>query len=192
MVYLNNVPQAADSPATQSQADLLENFAQLETQFSGDHVSLMALANNGMHTQIRFEDVAAAPGLADPMGSIYMALVGADSELFFENFNNGTGLNAQIQLTNLAIANVGNAGTAAGTQYQIDFPIGVTVYCGTTIAFTGNATVVFPVALTGIYSTTVTANDVNVQRTSVAQGVAGLTIYTENNVTVNWMAIGTL
>ena len=188
MVYLNNVPQAADSPATQSQADLLENFAQLETQFSGDHVSLMALANNGMHTQIRFEDVAVPPALATPMASLY---TGADanlsSQLFFQNFDVPSALNVVRQMTNLIIANVANPGTAGGTLYQIDFPIGVTVYAGQTLA---GGTVTFPTAYTAIYAATVTQNVAGSSSAAVLQAVGGLTISGANPT--NWIAIGTL
>ena len=95
-------------------------------------------------------------------------------------------------MTNLAIANLGNPGTALGTLYQVDLPIGITIYMGQTNAFSGNRTVIFPTAYTTIYSTTVTANDVNTQETSVAQAIGGLTIYTVNSVQVNWIAIGTI
>lgn len=194
MVYKNNIPQPGDSPAVDSQADLLENFTQLDSQYgtTGDHVAFTAGADNGMHKQVSLNDVIADPGLPDPQASIYLKTIAGDSELFFEKFDNGTALNVVQQMTNLVIANLVNPGTAGGTLYRIDLPIGVTIYLGRTAAFSGNRTVTFPANYGTIYSTTCTANDVNVQRVSVGQGVGGLTIYTENAVQVNWMAIGTI
>ncbi len=193
MVYKNNIPQPGDSPATASQADLLENMAQLDSQFgtAGDHVEFTASSDNGFHKRIRFNGVIADPNLPDPQASLYLKTVAGDSQLYFENFDVGVG-NVVRQMTGLVITDLVNAGTAGGTLYRVDLPIGITVYMGQTNAFSGNATVTFPVAYTTIYSTTVTANDTNVQRTSVTQGTTGLTIYTENSVQVNWIAIGTI
>lgn len=194
MVYKNNIPQPGDSPAIISQTDLLENFAQLDSQYGtvGDHVAFTAGADNGMHKQITINGVIADPGLADPYTSLYTKTIAGDSELFFEKFDNGTALNVVQQLTNLAIANLGNPGTALGTLYRVDLPIGITIYMGQTNAFSGTRTVTFPVAYTTIYSAVTTPNDVNAQETAVAQAVGGLSINTANSIQVNWIAIGTI
>lgn len=98
------------------------------------------------------------------------------------------------QLTGNSFTETVNAGTAAGTLYKVVRFVGdgtrIVEYSGTTAAFSGNATVTFPEALGVIYTATVSANDVNVQKMSVGKGVGGLTIYTENSVTVNWFAQG--
>ena len=194
MVFKNNIPQPGDSPAVDSQADLLENFAQLNSQYgtAGDHVEWTALADNGMHKQVSLNDVIADPGLPDPQASLYLKTIAGDSQLFFENFDVGGAVNTVRQMTDLVIANLGNPGTALGTLYRIDLPIGITIYLGQTNAFSGNRTVTFPANYATIYSTTCTANDVNVQRVSVTQGIGGLTVYTENAVQVNWIAVGTI
>lgn len=194
MVYKNNIPQPGDSPAVDSQTDLLENFTQLDNQYgtAGDHVAFTAGADNGMHKQVTINGVIADPGLADPYTSLYTKTIAGDSELFFEKFDNGTALNVVQQMTNLVIANLVNPGTAGGSLYRVDLPIGITVYMGTTNAFGGNATVTFPANYTTVYSTTCTPNDVNAQAVSVLQGIGGLTIYTLNIITVNWIAIGTI
>jgi len=194
MVYLNTIPQPGDSPAVDSQAQLLENFTQLNTQYgtAGDHIEWTALADNGMHKQISLNDVIADPNLPDPQASLYLKTIAGNSQLFFENFDVGGAVNVVRQMTDLVIANLVNPGTAGGSLYRVDLPIGITIYMGTTNAFTGNATVTFPVAYTTIYSPIVSANDVNVQRISVTDGVGGLTIYTENNIMVNWITIGTI
>ena len=74
MVYLNTIPQPGDSPATQSQADILENFSQIDSQYgtAGDHVAFTAIADNGMHKQISLNGVIGDPGLPDPQASIYL------------------------------------------------------------------------------------------------------------------------
>lgn len=127
MVYKNNIPAPGDSPAVDSQADLLENFAQLETQYSGDHVALTALINNGMHTQIRFEAVLALdPNLVTPQASLYTKadIVSGATELFFQN----DALAADVvQLTGIDPNNV-------GTDYGYVTPWGQTINWGTSTA----------------------------------------------------------
>lgn len=87
-----------------------------------------------------------------------------------------------------------NGGTAGGTLYKTEIYVKdgyrIVTYSGTTTAFSGNKTVVFPENFTAIYTGVVSANDVNVQKTSVSSGVGGLTIYTENSVAINWFAQG--
>ena len=98
------------------------------------------------------------------------------------------------QLTGNNYTETTNPVTAAGTSYKVVRYVGdgtrIVEYSGTTAAFSGNATVTFPETLGVIYSAIVSANDVGVQKMSVVKGVSGLTIYTENNVTVNWFAQG--
>lgn len=126
----------------------------------------------------------------------------ADTMIFYSK-QDGSG-NAQIfaidpssniyQLTGNSYTETVNGGTAAGTLYKVVRYVGdgtrIVEYSGTTAAFSGNATVTFPEALTVVYTATVSANDTNVQKMSVVKGTAGLTIYTENSVTVNWFAQG--
>lgn len=126
MVYLNSVPAAGDSPATQSQADLLENFAQLETQYgtAGDHVEWTALVDNGMHKQVIFNNVIADPVIATPRGALYLkADAGLSSQLFFRNFDVPTAANVTRQMTNLTV-------TTAGTNYGYQTPWGQIINWG--------------------------------------------------------------
>lgn len=48
MVYLPTIPAATDKPA-QSQADIQENFTQLNNQFKTEHVAFNAATLNGQH-----------------------------------------------------------------------------------------------------------------------------------------------
>lgn len=166
MVYLNSIPQPGDSPATDSQADLLENFAQLETQFSFDHVSLMALADNGMHTKISINDINGVapgtdPGLPDPQISLYTKTVGLDSELFFENFNNTTALNVVRQMTNLTVTTVGtDNGVTTGAGLILNWGTGTCVGGILTITFAVAYTAgVIPFPMVSAYANTATNNN---------------------------------
>jgi len=192
MSFLTTIPAGPDDPAV-SQGQLLTNFQQLEAVFDVDHVPFTTgvAGGGGRHDRVVFNNVAAAPGLGTPIASLYTAADGAGtSQLFYENFDITTAVNIQRQLTNLTIANLGNGGTAAGTLYRIDSPLGFTIFSGQTNAFNGAATVTFPAAYTTIFSSTATADDANVQRVSSQSGLAGLTLHTENNVQVNWVTIG--
>jgi hypothetical protein len=70
MAYLNNIPQPTDVPSS-SQNDILNNFSSLNTQFSVDHVPLIAGSNNGYHTKVTFSDVQADPTLSFPQTELY-------------------------------------------------------------------------------------------------------------------------
>lgn len=193
MVFNSAIPQPGDSPATDSQAQLLENFAQLNSQFgtAGDHVAFTAGADNGMHKQISLNGVIADPGLPDPQASLYLKTIAGDSHLFFENFDVGGAANVIRQMTGLAIPNLVNAGTAGGSLYRIDFPIGVTVYAGVTNLMTGNRTVTFPVAYTALFTSQATPHDNNGSRTvALEQAVGVLNLFTANNIRVAWLSIG--
>ena len=191
MSYVPGIPAANDVPSS-SQGQIQTNFTQLNTIFDVDHVTFDAAIDNGEHNRITFNSPIADPNAADPKATLYTKTIAGDSQLFFENFDVGGAVNVVRQMTDLVITNLVNAGTAGGSLYRIDFPIGVTVYCGATNNFSGNRTVTFPVSYTTIYTSQLTAIDVNVQKTSIQQNINGLTIYTENGVQVNWMAIGTI
>lgn len=104
MVYKNNIPQPGDSPATDSQADLLENFAQLNTQFAIDHIAFNAGAGNGEHKFVTLNDVQADPGPVEvfPKGSIYTKELGLAPDrytnLFFKSDPENAVLASQFPL----------------------------------------------------------------------------------------------
>lgn len=143
MVYKNNIPLAGDVPATQSQAELLENFAQLDSQYgtTGDHVAFSATSDNGMHKQVTINGVIADPNLPDPQAALYLKTVGGDSELFFENFDNTGVVNVQRQMTNLAV-------TTVGTNYGYQTPWGQIINWGSFTCNTTDTTVTYAVSFT--------------------------------------------
>lgn len=190
MTFQPTKPAAGDYLA-ESQVDLKNNFSTSNTYFGTDHIAFNEGSDQGEHKKVTFNDVLGAdPGLASPKCSLYTKTIAGDSELFFEKFDNTAGANLVQQMTNLNITNLGNGGTAGGTLYEIASPLGCTIYCGKTAGFSGNATVTFPAAFTTILTSIATANDTNVQKISTVSAVGGLTLYTENLVSVNWIAIG--
>jgi len=189
MVYYNNIPQSGDKPS-QSQSQLASNFADLDTVFNDNHIGFSQASDRGEHRKVTFNSVIADPAESDPKTSLYIKTVAGDSELFYEKYDNAAAANLVQQLTNLSITNLVNGGTAGGSLYRIDSPLGFTIYCGTTNSFSGNRTVVFPSAYTTNLATQATAEDANVQKTSTTTTLTGLTLRTENNVKVNWLAIG--
>jgi len=188
MSFNPNIPTSTDLPS-QSQGQLLANFTALNTIFAVDHLAFNAV-DGGEHQQVTFNSVVADPGLADPKCSLYIKTIAGDSELFFEKYDNTAAANLVQQLTNLNITNLVNAGTAGGTLYRIDSPLGFTIFSGQTNAFTGAGTVTFPAAYTTIFTSIATANDANVQKVSSQSALGGLTLHTENSVQVNWVTIG--
>ena len=188
MTFNPNIPQAGQVPS-ESQGHLLINFTALNTVFAVDHLAFNAV-DGGEHQQVTLNSVVGDPGLADPKCSLYIKTIAGDSELFFEKYDNTAAANLVQQLTNLVIADLVNAGTAGGTLFRIDSPLGFTIFIGQTNAFNGAATITFPVAYTTIFSSIATADDANVQRVSSQSALGGLTLHTENNVQVNWVTIG--
>jgi hypothetical protein len=192
MVYLPNIPQPTDDPATQSQAQFLENFQQLDTQFGFDHIAFSAGADNGEHVKVTFNDVSADPGLASPKASCYTkADAGGSTQLFYENFDVVAGANVRRQLTNLTV-------TQAGTNYGITTPWGLIQNWG---SITSNANT--PVAATfavpftsSVHSITVSAvSDNGTGRSAVvSSGSVGLNTFsvrsTNGGMLVYYYAIG--
>lgn len=143
MVYKNLIPQPGDSPSTVSQADILENFTQIDAQYgtAGDHVEFTAGADNGMHKQVTINGVIVDPALLDPYVSLYTKTVAGDSELFFEKFDNGAAANLVQQMTNLVV-------TTVGTNNGVTTPFGLIINWGTGICVAGVLTVTFAVPYT--------------------------------------------
>ncbi len=115
MAYHPTIPQATDDP-TNSQKDLLDNFQQIATTFSVNHIPLTQGSHNGQHTKIYFP--VSLPFLSDPnltpnQSSLYSKVSAlGTNELFYQNNNvpnsssyiPASGLSVR-QLTNLPIVN---------------------------------------------------------------------------------------
>lgn len=122
MTFNAAIPQSSDDPSV-SQGQILTNFSELDTVFDVDHVPFTSGvgAGGGRHDRVVFNNVAAAPGLASPVSSLFTAADGAGvTQLFFEN--DTLGANIQRQMTNLTLA---TSVVAGGTQYTTMSPWGL-------------------------------------------------------------------
>lgn len=187
MVYDPSIPQSGDRPSV-SQAQLLNNFTELNTVFNIDHVAFNATSDRGEHLQVTLNSTVADPGLGDPKVSLYTKTIAGDSELFFEKFDNGAAANLVQQMTNLPTTTAANAGTAGGNISYIDTPWGFRILWGLTNSFSGSATVIVPVGTT-ILNYQLTGNVSTGTRNPINGGtVAGttLSIRTIDNVSVRY------
>ena len=126
MAYNANIPQATDQ-MSHSQADILENFLEIDSVVAIDH-SGFGTPNEGKHNQVRFP-VAAAPA-ATPVTEVgmYCAASGGTNELFINK-------NAsQIPFTK-------SSKTAQGWTY---LPSGILMQWGTGTCSNGGTVVNFP------------------------------------------------
>lgn len=186
MVYKNLIPQPGDSPATDSQADILENFTQIDSQFgtTGDHVAFTALADNGMHKQVSLNGVIADPGLATPQSSLYIKTVAGSSELFFQNDTLAADV---VPLTGIAV-------TTVGTNFGYVTPWGQTINWGQFTCNTTDTVLTYAVAFSNpAQSIQLTAVSDNGSRNAVVRlsAAANATCRATNNgLAVYYYAIG--
>lgn len=87
MAYDNAIPQATDL-ISQSQAQILENFRQLDLQYgtsaASDHVAFTAAANPGTHKQVSFSSEPSLPFPAVSEHSfLYERLTGAVPQISY-------------------------------------------------------------------------------------------------------------
>ena len=194
MVFNPNIPTPSEKLSA-SQPVLLTNNADLDASFLKDHTLFSdATANNGFHKQVTLYQVAVDPAQTFPSAKIYTKNSGVtpnqDTNLFF-SYKPETGADIVRQLTGALTTSSANVGTAGGTIYRSILPFGITVYSGTTSAFSGSSrTVTFPVALSAVYGSSAVANNGSAVAVSCLQNTTGLAIGTTNNVSVNWIVWG--
>jgi hypothetical protein len=132
MVYLPNIPQPTDNPSTQSQAQFLENFTQLNTQFGIDHSAFNAISNNGLHKKATI--VTSGVGI-DPLAVANAGIVFTKSEVggtTVDLFYRTSGGNS-LPLSPRAYGQCTNAGVTYGYNIASITNTGAGYY---TIAFT--------------------------------------------------------
>jgi len=129
MAYQNNIPVAThylqnDQPA------ILENFVDLNAQFSVDHDTLVAGGASGKHLKVTLPERAADPVTAAGEISVYTKDSGTQPEIFYRQESNG--LVTQITSNGYPISFIKafvtfNAVTGAviGTAYNVTGPVGV-------------------------------------------------------------------
>ena len=197
MSYNAGIPQPTDT-LSNSQPSILTNFSQLDALFGVDHVKYSdpTIANRGRHLKVTFNGVAADPGLASPIASLYTKTVSGKSQLFFQNDTLAANI---VQLTELPITQWTNGGSAGGTlsNYTIDTPWGMRIYVGKTNSKSGGPfAVTFPTALaTAQYFWMVAPSNSDVRSANgvMQGGGTGLNIIYGGNATeATWIAMGKL
>jgi hypothetical protein len=98
--YNPSIPQPTDL-ISNSQAQLLANFGQLNTQFAVDHVAFNTGSGNGdgHHKQITFDNAPTEPTPAGTVSNVFPLLVGSNQELFFKNASSEYSTTGKIQIT---------------------------------------------------------------------------------------------
>ena len=90
MAYKDNIPQAADILSS-SQADLLENFSELDTQFAVNHYEFSdTTANIGKHRFVSLVEQSSDPTTADSEYAVYSKDSDGEPELFGRPQNNAS------------------------------------------------------------------------------------------------------
>lgn len=100
MTYNPSIPQATDL-ISNSQAQILANFSQLNTQFGVDHVAFNTGSGNGdgTHKHITFDNAPTEPTVSGTISSIFPLLVGSNQELFFKNAGSEYNATGKTQIT---------------------------------------------------------------------------------------------
>ena len=142
MTYYPTIPQAGDLPS-QSQAQILSNFAEIDTDFARDHVALTAATNRGFHKYTRFEMQATGPATTLTQVAFYCKNDGVAPNLYFRR-SNIPAAGAEILMT----ANVTPVNAATGQSFlpgglimkwgQFTMGASPTTHAYTTGAFPGN------------------------------------------------------
>lgn len=135
MTYNPNIPQATDL-ISNSQAQILENFSQLNTQFGIDHAALTT--GDGVHKKVSLINQGSDPAIPGAANSVlYTKTANGGPQLYFEN---GTASPSVVQLT---VQKTSVPSVAAAPDQGVSFlPGGQLIQWGKS---TTNATV-FPVA----------------------------------------------
>lgn len=118
MPYTNNIPQPTDNLSA-SQADILENFSQLDIQYgsSGDHVAFTAGTNNGKHKKATMVEQSPSPTAGDNEMVLYTAQNSTSNvaDLYLGRESAGTVL--QIS-DSVLLASQGNGRTVDGLIFK--------------------------------------------------------------------------
>lgn len=155
--YNANIPQPTDE-ISQSQADLLGNFMQLNTYVAVDHVALNA-TNQGMHNQSSYVTQASAPIFGtDALGNILgiyniINSVTLVNELYVHKTSEAT--TAEIPFTASILSNVSAPLTDSGGWSYL--PSGIVLKFGSATGLTtGSNTITYPTTKIPAFTQTLT------------------------------------
>lgn len=138
MSYNNAIPQSTDT-ISNSQAEILENFDQLNTQFSVDHTALTASSNNGNHSQITFPVAQTTKTATGTISYIYPKSDGTNVELYQSTYNSTSASSLETQITSAGLpiwkgGTVGDTGvitSSVSSGGYLDLPNGLQFRWGT-------------------------------------------------------------
>lgn len=183
MTFNANIPQASDI-ISNSQAQLLANFQQLNTQFGVDHNAFNTGSGNGNghHKLINFDQAASAPSPTGTESGLYPFSVGGLIQLLFKNASK------TYQLTGLTI-------TTSGSNNGLTTPWGIILNWGTMTPSSGGTAVTFAVPFTSSAyvfcqaQSTSTANTANIITPSNVS-TTGFNAYSSGSPSSYYFAIG--
>lgn len=171
MAYSTTIP-AATQQISDSQGDILENFAQLNTQFSVDHTALTASSNNGDHIQLTFPSAQTTKTASGTISYVYPKSDGTNVELYQSTYNISAAASVETQITSagLPIWKGGTVGTTGivlpnnGTSGYLNLPNGTQFRWGTAtvgstetkVLFSSNGSIAFSNACLNVQLTTST------------------------------------
>lgn len=186
-VYNNNIPGPTDKLSA-SQADLLVNFQQLNTQFGVDHTAFNNAGANGdgFHKKITNPVQGSDPGSASGRVVTYSKTSSGSSELFLQRDAVAT----PIQLTRGTVNITGNITPPA--KGHTFLPGGIVLQWGTVSAVPAGTAFTFDVAFTTIFGISTTISAAGAQASALS-GIsnAGATAHSESGTqTISYLAVG--
>ena len=145
MTYNSSIPQSTDL-ISNSQAQILANFGQLNTQYGSDHDGFNTGSGNGsgMHDQVTFLANQSAPSLTRNsvagVSGLYVNTDGTNSQLFFQN----------------AVGSVQLSGAfSAATPGYVTLPGGIVMQWKLVSIASTTGSWMFPVGYTTLYSVSI-------------------------------------
>jgi hypothetical protein len=196
MSYNASIPAASDL-LSQSQADILANFGQLNTQFGVDHTAFNAASLNGYHKKATLIKETVAPTFVTDTAIVYSKDDSSSNTQVFALSDSNT----TYQLSGNSYTETTNGGSAGGTLYKVNLYTTagerIVMYSGVT-ASTSAGAITFPEAYTVLYSVTgVSTVGGNLVITTAVLSTSGFSVVcrvgssgSTNATTIAWTAIG--
>lgn len=113
MTYNATIPQSTDLISS-SQPQILENFTQLNTQFSVDHTALTAVSNNGDHIQLTFPSAQTTKTATGTISYVYPKSDGTNVELYQSTYNIASAASLETKITSSGLP-IWKGGTVGGS-----------------------------------------------------------------------------
>lgn len=187
MAYNSLIPQPNDL-LSQSQSEIQQNFAEIQTLIGVNHVNFGA-AGAGKHNFVTMPEQGVIPTTGSNEGVLYTAQVAGQTELFFRKSNNA----APVSLTSSSEAGSGWTSLPSGVIIQW----GSAVMNGGVSSLVVNLPIAFPNAIfvalatpNNVPSGNYTDNILAIQATSTTQVTALRKTNFGTACSFNFMAIG--